>query len=106
MSRTYYLYRGSEGSESLRIWSLLQIRLDEQSECVARALSAMSAFSAPDRRVLISLRSHDYYSSALCYIPLPLVASMGSIYASFVIFESLSLCLFFALQSYSMVHTR
>ena len=54
MSRTYYLYRGSEGSESLRIWSLLQIRLDEQSECAARALSAKGVFSPLGRRVLSS----------------------------------------------------
>ena len=60
MSRTYYLYRGSEGSESLHIWSLLQIRLDEQSECAARALSAKGVFSPLGRRVLISLRSNDY----------------------------------------------
>lgn len=54
MSRTYYLYRGSEGSESLRIWSLLQIRLDEQSECAARALSAKGVFSPLGRWVLSS----------------------------------------------------
>ena len=61
----------------------IEANIESLKEEISKENDYCKQFSPP-------LRSVDYYSSALCYVPLPLVAPMGSIYASFVIFESLT----------------